>query len=209
MQIWCLRCASEGGQTDAEPEASPPISFIPPQKLKLSSQQPHHIPAEEKNTLDKLTDFSSHPLLMFQCICICKHFYLMHKRATKRCLNSRPNKTQKQYKKKTNRKQTKRKRALAYKKTHKNKTKYNIYLYIFLLLTLYLLILLINAEPTSQSVQIFPFRTHTNLSTNLKSSLPLQNQFNTSTTLTIRHLRPQQILYILLYTSKTILRPNL
>ena len=98
-------------------------------------------------------------------------------------------------KRKLNRKQTKRKRAPAHKKNTQKQNKIQD-LFVYNSFTCFLfLIPLINAEPTSQSVQIFPFRTHTILPTKLKSSLPLQNQFNTSTTLTIRHLRPQQTLY--------------
>ena len=100
-------------------------------KLKHSSQQPHHIPAEEKNTLDKLTDFSSHPLLMFQCICNCKYFIWCTKGHIKDVSVHAQSKHKNNTKRKLNRKQTKRKRAIAHKKnTQKQNKIQDISLYI-------------------------------------------------------------------------------
>ena len=126
---------------------------------------------------------------MFQCICTCKYLISCIKGHLEDVSVHAQSKHKKQYKKRTNRKQTKRKMALAYKKTHKSKTKYKIYLYIIPSLAFYFNLACINTELTAQSAQTFPFRTHTIFPTNLKFSLPLQNQFNTSTTLTIRHIR--------------------
>ena len=85
-------------------------------KLKLSSQQPYHILSRGKEHGGYTHKLLLPPTPYVSMYMSLQILYSMHKRAHKRCLSSRPIKTQKQYKKKTNRKQTKQKRAIAHKK---------------------------------------------------------------------------------------------
>ena len=86
----------------------------------------------------------------------------MNKRAPKRCLSSRPIKTQKQYKKKNQQKKKKKKKGnCPQKNTQKQNKIQDLFVYISVTCCLIFNLACINAEPTSKRSNIsFPDTYH-------------------------------------------------